>query len=1107
MQIVLGPFHPHLEDALVEEILRYKNNAPLAPLLILVPSDSLRRRVKVLLARERGLNFLNLHAFTFFQLSLRLVEERYGAAAPPSDNALLEEILRQIIRQGLPGAAPFAALEDKAGGAAALWQTLRDLKDGAVDPEVVLEAVGNNLFEETNESAGQLFTLFQTLIAGCAQWNLRDYADLDRLALEEVPVSQYLKQFERVLYYGFYDLTQVQLDLFQSVARRYPTTLFFPLAREKPKAPAWIFAERFYERYVHGMADAESETRNLIARGETGFSGSLPPLFADDADAPRRATPDGFFVATFSCFDAAAEIDAAAKEILRLAAEEAYAFDDIGVVGRTLEPYLPWLKESFAKHAIPMTTSAEEALVRHPLAKAALLLVNLPLKGYLRAHLIDLVDSPFFRGAPTAAIAPRPDLWDLATRRLGIGKGIADWRRLEEYIARDSALAAGAGDEDEPKKIFVPADQLRLLWKIFSDIFADLNSLPAEASWRRYVELWRTLQNKWLRLNAAHNAVDDAVDVAVDGADENAPVAEAIAATLDRLAALDAVGAPTSLRHFLETYQRGLGRAALPAPDANFRGVQVLDAMAARGVPFRALFVLGMNEGLFPRTIREDAFLGDCERALLETALGYKVAAKLGGFDEERLLFTLLAGAAREKLYCLYSRNDEGARPLAPSWYLDELGRAADAEKIQTIFVPRGEMEKSALAPFDRVERLPPEELAIRLILTAREPQPLVDRCLPAPSLYGRGREAIRHLETIADALAERDGVVGALPAYWARLAADGISPTALETYARCPFQFFARHLLGLERLERPEVSPAPDAADAGEIVHAILKIFYQELLDRPSAIREPHGGEQSRTTGSGQASLISSEQATAALGAAAQRVFRAFERDHPVGYPLAWENLQEDLVALLEQAVARDLAELSASGYAPRALESEATARLPESWPAPLGGLLIRGRIDRIDYQPKENRFRMVDYKLKSAPAPAPDDRNLLRAAVRGKRLQPPFYLRLGKTQAEALRTADAAIDAAFYYLAPQWAGGPLVVERMAGDAWEGPSGAALKQTVAFLAESIRLGLFFIQPDDYCRYCEVSEACRRNHRPTMWRVERDPRSKTHKALRKKETE
>ena len=83
-----------------------------------------------------------------------------------------------------------------------------------------------------------------------------------------------------------------------------------------------------------------------------------------------------------------------------------------------------------------------------------------------------------------------------------------------------------------------------------------------------------------------------------------------------------------------------------------------------------------MNEGVFPRTIREDAFLRDRDREVLERDLGYKVSQKLAAFDEEKLLFTLLVGAARERLYCSFQRADDSGRGLAPSWYVDELKRA-----------------------------------------------------------------------------------------------------------------------------------------------------------------------------------------------------------------------------------------------------------------------------------------------------------------------------------------------------------------------------------------------------------------------------------------------
>src|SRR3990172_9858818 len=69
MQSILGPFHPYLENAIVEEISKYKSADPLCPLLVLLPSGVFRRRLKILFARDGGLSLVNLELLTFFHLS------------------------------------------------------------------------------------------------------------------------------------------------------------------------------------------------------------------------------------------------------------------------------------------------------------------------------------------------------------------------------------------------------------------------------------------------------------------------------------------------------------------------------------------------------------------------------------------------------------------------------------------------------------------------------------------------------------------------------------------------------------------------------------------------------------------------------------------------------------------------------------------------------------------------------------------------------------------------------------------------------------------------------------------------------------------------------
>src|SRR5262245_8594287 len=417
MQTVLGPFHPDLEDALVAEILKHKGRDPFRALLLLVPSDALRRHLKTVLSRERGLSLLNVHVLTFYQLTLRLQEENNGAAPEPRADLFLEEVLRQIIRMQQPGAEPFSGIEDRAGGCAALWQTLRDLRDGLADPTVALEALKEGHFSQrASERTSELLFLLNTFQQFCRRQTIIDQSDLACQAAEQAASSIFLGQFSQIFYYGFYDLTQIQLDFFYAVARHYPTTLFFPCLSAKPSHDAWRFAQRFYERYIHG--------HNTEPVKELEAQAVLPAaarIFDDDVGRKYSTLPKHWQCRIINTFGIHDEVAAAAKEILKLVDDEKLQFHEMGVVARSLESYSPIVKTIFHQHRIPITGTIEEPLVQFPLTKAVILLLNLPAKDFVRSQVIDLLSSPYFQFQNTAGRSPpRPDLWDLATRELAI---------------------------------------------------------------------------------------------------------------------------------------------------------------------------------------------------------------------------------------------------------------------------------------------------------------------------------------------------------------------------------------------------------------------------------------------------------------------------------------------------------------------------------------------------------------------------------------------------------------------------------------------------------------------------------------------------------------
>lgn len=1079
MQTVLGPFEPYLENAIVDEIRTHKQAHPFAPLLVLVPSTALRQHLKAVLSRQHRLSLLNVHLLTFYQLALRLRAESHGEAAELRDELFFEEVLRQLVRARQPGAEAFAGVEERVGGSAALWQTLRDLRDGMVDPELALEATLTGQFaHEESHRTKHLLRLLQTLLDFCRHQGISESADLFKLATQQVPASSLLKTFEEIFYYGFYDLTQIQLDFFHAVAQRYPITLFFPLLTARPRHEAWSFAERFYERYVQGYNSAPPRTLTDESRSP------LPATFKlFDETGERRYTspPQTFHCTIINAFGIHDEVAAAAKEILRLVEDENIAFHEIGVVARTLDAYGATIKEIFRDHQIPLSGDIEEPLVQFPLTKAVILLVNLPTKDFLRSQVIDLLSSPYFQiaGLTHPYSPPRPDLWDLATRELAICKGIAQWRRLRIYGERD--LFIHQLNHDEGSRIIkIEAAQLHSLADIVDKLSVDLLNLPQHASWSAYATSWRTLLAEYFGLPDGNEPAHPDQEM----------VAEKILALLDQIAALDKANGRVSSNEFSQTFQHWLERSTITASTAGVAGVRVLNATAARGLSFKALFILGVNEGVFPRTIREDAFLRDCDREILERDLGYKVNPKLAAFDEEKLIFTLLVTAARERLCCSYQRCDETGRVLAPSWYLGELKRALSSEldaRLTEMTIPRSPRDKARAWPFNTAALLLPEELAIRLSLENRDPGDLVTNFATAPELYKRGRMVVAELDRPAEKLSGFDGAVGPLPAYWEDFS-QRVSPTALESYARCPFQFFARQVLGLERLDRPEEIAGPGPVDYGELGHAILKGVYRALIET---------------------NYFNGESAAVELGAilaeVAERAFGEYEKKNPVGYPLTWDFLKEEIIQLLHQVITRDLEKMAESGFAPVALEAEATAGFPVDWPAPLDRLVIRGRMDRIDHHSKENRLRVIDYKFKFGAEPTAQERDLARAALRGQYLQPPLYSILGERWANTHAFDTGGVDTGFYYIARRWRDGPLVTAEFNCETLASKLGGELKKTITDLLESIHQGRFYMQPGTHCARCDVAEICRKNHPPSLWRAENDPVTRMHRDIQAKD--
>jgi ATP-dependent helicase/nuclease subunit B len=1077
LRIVSAPFHPDLETALLAEVRSLKQDDPLRPFAIIVPSRQLGNRLKRLLAVEHRLALMDVHVLTFYQLAMILLREQNPTGLPVLVNdAFREELLRSLAGRGIPGVEVFRGWSGMRGIWSGIWDAIQDLKEARVDPAAVLSALDEGLFENAEARFFKpLLHLYGAVLETDRALQAADPEDLPLRALECVPRSSFLKRMNRISYYGFYDLTQAQLDFFQAVASACSTTVFFPLGAGNP---VYRFAQTFFDRHIRGLTgDAQEDAEP--GSSATVSLGSLAGEMLPEVRGTCRI---------FSAVGLEAEVTAAAKEILRLIEEAQLDPMDIGVVARNLDPILPVLRRVFEANRIPFACPIGQPLIHEPLVKMVVRFIELRTRAFPRSSVMEVLTSPFCRPPifDQAEAAPRPDQWDGITRRLGIAGGdadggLGDWRRLEQLAERDD----NAPELPPQLQPGLPIAQVHLLWDVIQKLHVDLSIVPDRAGWGEYAKIFSGLLQKWFGQAELTGHTVQALKIQ-----------EAVLDCLRALGLLDMLDEPITLEQWSEHAIRALASTRLPSDVSGLRGVQVLDAMDARGTPFRALFILGLNEKVFPRSIREDAFLSDAVREILERDLGYKIARKLEGFDEERLLFGLLLRSARERVYLSYQRTDAQGHAMAPSGYLAELQhdlwgtdplRPGEPTRRESS-IRRRPLEQWANWPFYSA-LLTPQEQSLQIILEeeaypADRRHPLLSECLERmhPSkflLWKEGMTAVAAIEAIQGGLHQYDGLLGNDSMHRRVLEREGTSPTALERYARCPFQYYGSQVLRLESLPRPEETCELDPRACGDLCHKMLRLFYE----RGKAAPVP----------------LSPLQALEWVAEAAAEVFAEFERTHSTGYPLLWDLAREQITELVQQLVLSDLEEFRESGYTPSFFEIPLSAEIPLR-PGE-GSLRIHGVLDRVDVRKRAGKVeaRVIDYKYTRRSAIRSEDKNLPLAASRGLRLQLPLYL----LAAKSVPLCDViAESAAFYFLAPKWGNMPVraVLER---SCWEGETGARITHTLESIFEGIRSGRFAVLPGDYCRQCDFAAVCRYGHDPTRRRARADAAMQTLKALRK----
>jgi ATP-dependent helicase/DNAse subunit B len=672
-----------------------------------------------------------------------------------------------------------------------------------------------------------------------------------------------------VFLYGFDDLTPLQRDAVETLAVHCRADVMLSLTYEPGRAAFAGRGATFQELLALG-----AEHVALEARADHYASLGLHDLERSLFETGAAPFDPGGGVVLLEGGGERAELELVAAHVARLIREEDLAPGEIAVVLRSPEDHAPLLSDVFGAAGVPIALSRRIAAGHTALGRGLL--------GLLRCALLGGTADDLLAWLRTPGKLERPALAD----------------RLEADARRSGARTAA---------------EARALWEDAHPGFA-LSELDRVASAHRRgpAALCERLAAEAAALFAAPWRGRAPVLTGADALD--ARVAGALRAALGELGALAErapalAPGPAELARALadvEVYADDAGRAGAPG------AVEVTSPDRIRARRVRALYLCGLQEGVFPRPGRPEPFLGDAERTALNAASGLRLALREDTLAVERFYFYAAASRPTDVLALSWHAADDEGDPRVRSLFVDDVLDLLDPEP-EVVRRPLGAAGfDAALAPTER--ELLRARLAAQGVARRRAPAPI------APLRDAAVLASLRERET------------------W--------SASALEAWTGCPVKWFVDRLLSPE-----DLAPDPEPLLRGELAHRVLEEAMRDLVAEGGGLTPERLDEAKRHLHS----ALERHAAQARISVNPERLRAAVRR------------LEADLVRYVEHAAH------AGSELQPAHFELRFGGEEDDLPAAPLAGgeLRLAGRIDRVDTAPGSGAREAIvyDYKGRSAP------------------------------------------------------------------------------------------------------------------------------------------
>lgn len=1058
-RLFAGDF-PELQSQFFAEVAATRARDPLAPLIVLVPGHlaglHLRRELAWSDKCHANIRFYTLTDYAR-ELALPILAER--------GLRMLPEVARgPLMKRAIETCGKlnyFSRMAGRAGFRHAVWATIHELRASGLSTDDLERALKQTQMDEhVRTKLADIAVIWRAYDRILLQHKLADRTDLlDLAALTATSGCE-------LVIYGLDDFSYMERRLLELRMRGILVTAYLPFRA----SDAYAWTEPLYIWYLEQGFEAELLDADERNNSGTTLARMQTQTFEDlilNSTMGGETVGGGFEHDKSFLVISAPSRDTEVEEILREVLYSPFAQDSKpntrAVLMRESANYLGLMRSECKRAGITGYFHECRKLAESSSGRALHGLTKLLDGTFRRSDVMEfLLSSPL---RPLAVVAQQTGNeaievpaaeWNHLSMQAQIIAGEKMWK--ENLVRLRNRLTAElerreweADDPTTPLKKKLAS--LAALESYVQRLFAGVRVVREAKSWREFSERMAMLFTEFV---------------------ESSDDADAIREELARAGLLDLLGLkpdPDEFAAFVESL--------LSLPVEREGRFQVHEpAMAkisdALGVVFDEVYICGLVEKEFPRAVSQDPLLLDDERqqlqhALFSSQLDLQIPLRGRRRLREKFLFRMALNSARQRVVLTYPRMDpvEG-REWLPSTFLLRAVEAATGESTDYESLERfvRTSPRARRVPVNRLQgrhadtsvTLFQYDLArLGSALQTQSAENVAD-LFCADEFFKRGVEAERRRYrerrfTPFDGCIENEALKERLTEWISRL-----SPSRIESYLSCPFQYFITHLLELEQPVEPRWIQPVDSRARGMLAHDILEKFYRTERQAGRLPLQPDAWKRLEDT--------------------AHECITTFERDQVPGLFLLWDIERTRLMKRLRTFFATELER--ATSFIPRYFnvgygvgngDPELSRFDPVSVTLDNGHVLqLRGKLDRVDVD-EHGAARIVDYTTSK------NDKR------RDKDQSASLKAHAARLAAEALGLKVDSFE--HYFLGPDETHSRSIPrESLEQDH------AGIMQQIQSVAEHIASGSFYPIPSDGCSSCCARVACGSGRFTRKWDFE-----------------